>query len=1052
MKKVLFILAIVLIHLPGISQEIKPWMQQYWELSKQIANTENEDEVTKLAQQQVFLLRPIYENYRKNAYNDGLYGKICISLVQAYSSLGQYKHAKDIIDASVKHIKDNVIKLRLNIEQIKITSLQGDYEKAELLSSQIEPTISRYITELQNNPEQTKVLDIINAIINYDSAITILKGYFVERINDLIQCEKYIESINLLQQKKLLFTSLLLSNETISIINECTNRILQNLSINSFISIGQDGREDPSVFYYSQLATCYTKIGQHSEAAKCYYLAEQNCAKDDLVSVFCIVHTYLMEARYLSSIGNGLRAEQYYSKCINMCAQSGSDDLINAMNYAAMERAALIVSMGATEEAHDTITILIEYYLNKKQLYTLDFLNLLSYAISVAQYEKDYKEALQLSNQALEIIPQITEITDLATYTGLFYNKKASCQIYLGQYNEAIASLKKIPKNYQTSNTFWIKGNAEYRLKLYNDAINSLYICGQLQPLNEPIENQLERYAKLLAISIEANNAIDTQEMASNFQSYVNTITSVSTNQDLARMISIMQIYYELFILYYRHFNVHADIAYDLTLKTKGAALKNMIDLKNRVYSTNNKNLIKQYESLGEIEKSILNEANPDKQEVLKAEVYEKERGLLFNLDAFSSPATSWMDVQESLQANSITIEFVNYMLPDGGNDEYLALILRKDWNAPKMIPLCKKTVLESLTKRLQQIYNSKTHKHDSEPYIYKSLYKLIWSKLEPYINEGDNVYFSPSGLLHQINIEILRDSTGCQANEKYNLYRVSSTRELCRKKPAIAHRSAVLYGGLTYEMDTTAMAAQSRGYHTSDTFTATRGFVADSTLRAGWSYLPATYSEVNSIARQMTEHRIKTTRYVETAGTEESFKALSGKHTPIIHIATHGFFFKDEEAQTKNYFQQFGFHEAPVKEDNSLKRSGLVLAGGQRAWLGETIPDHVEDGILLAEEIATLDLSGTDLLVLSACETGLGEITSEGVFGLQRAFKKAGVQTLIMSLWKVSDEATALMMRTFYENLLSGKSKRESFSIAQQTVKAKHDNPYYWASFIMLD
>lgn len=445
----------VLIHLPGISQEIEPWMQQYWELSKQIAHTENEDEVTKLAQQQVSLLRPIYENYKKNAYNDGLYGRICISLVQAYSSLGQYKHAKNIIDASVQHIKDDVVKLRLNIERIKIVSLLGDYEKAELLSSKIEPTISRYITELQNNPEQTKVLDIINTIINYDSAITILQTYLIEKVNDLIQCKEHQKAIRLLQQKKLLFTSLLLSNKTIDTINECVNRILKDLPID-YPSLEKENREDPSVFYYSQLANCYTKIGQYSEAAKCYYLAEQNCAKDDLVSVFLVVDTYLKEARYLSSIGNELRAEQYYSKCINMCAQSGADDLINAMNYAAMERAALIASMGATEEAHDTITILIEYYLNKKQFYTLDFLNLLSYAISVVEHEKDYEEALLLSNQALEIIPHIADTTDLAAYIALFYNKKASCQIHLKQYNEAIASLKKIPKNYQTSNTFWI--------------------------------------------------------------------------------------------------------------------------------------------------------------------------------------------------------------------------------------------------------------------------------------------------------------------------------------------------------------------------------------------------------------------------------------------------------------------------------------------------------------------------------------------------------------------------------------------------------------------
>lgn len=1013
-------------------------MQQYWELSTQIASTENEDEVTELAQQQICLLQPIYENYRKNAYNDGLYGRICINLAEAYSLSGQYKYAKDIIDASVKHIKDDAIKLRLNIEQIKIISLIGDYEKAELLSSQIRPIISRYITELQNNLEQTEVLGVINAIVNYDSAIAILQMYLIEKINDLIQCKEHQKAIRLLQQKELLFTSLLLSNKTIDTIN----RILKDLPMD-FLSLEQENRIDPSVFYYTQLANCYSKIGQYSEAAKCYYLAEQNCAKDDLVSVFCVADTYLNGARYLSSIGNELRAEQYYSKCINICAQFGADDLIDEMNYAAMERAALIASMGATEEAHDTITMLIEYYLNKKQLYTLDYLNLLSYAISVVEHEKDYEEALLLSNQALEIIPHIAKTTDFAAYTALFYNKKASCQIHLRQYNEAIASLKKIPKNYQTSNTFWIKGNAEYRLKRYDDAINSLYMSGQLRSPNEPIKNQLKRYAQLLAISIESNHVVDTREMANNFQSHINTITSTSTNRDLAQMISIMQTYYELFILYYRHFHVHADIAYDLTLKTKGAALKNMIDLKNKVYSTNNKSLIRQYESLGEIEKSILNEANPDKQEVLKAEIYEKERDLLFNLDAFSSPATSWMDVQESLQENSVAIEFVNYMLPDGGNDEYLALILRKDWDAPKMILLCTKTELEQYTKNKWNMYAGIQS---------KNMYKLIWSKLELYINEGDNVYFSPSGLLHQINIEILRDSTGRQANEKYNLYRVSSTRELCRKKPTIAHKSAVLYGGLTYEMDTTAMVTQSRGYHTSDTFTATRGFVADSTLRAGWSYLPATYSEVNSIARQMTEHRIKTTRYVKTAGTEEAFKALSGKHTPIIHVATHGFFFKDEEARTKNYFQQFGLQDAPIKADNSLKRSGLVLAGGQRAWLGETIPDQVEDGILLAEEIATMDMSETDLVVLSACETGLGEITSEGVFGLQRAFKKAGVQTLIMSLWKVSDEATALMMHTFYENLLTGKSKRESFSIAQQTVKTKYDSPYYWASFIMLD
>lgn len=134
------------------------------------------------------------------------------------------------------------------------------------------------------------------------------------------------------------------------------------------------------------------------------------------------------------------------------------------------------------------------------------------------------------------------------------------------------------------------------------------------------------------------------------------------------------------------------------------------------------------------------------------------------------------------------------------------------------------------------------------------------------------------------------------------------------------------------------------------------------------------------------------------------------------------------------------------------MLRSGLMLSGGNRAWQGETIPETVEDGVLTAREISRMDLRGTDLVVLSACETGLGEVSSEGVFGLQRSFKQAGVQTLVMSLWEVSDEATRYMMTEFYSGLLSGKEKRVAFLEAKQKCKEKFPEPQYWAAFIMLD
>ena len=132
-----------------------------------------------------------------------------------------------------------------------------------------------------------------------------------------------------------------------------------------------------------------------------------------------------------------------------------------------------------------------------------------------------------------------------------------------------------------------------------------------------------------------------------------------------------------------------------------------------------------------------------------------------------------------------------------------------------------------------------------------------------------------------------------------------------------------------------------------------------------------------------------------------------------------------------------------------------MLLAGANSALDPEKrkqIPDGVEDGILTAKEISRLDFKGLDLVVLSACETGLGKITGDGVFGLQRGFKKAGAQTIVMSLWKVADDATQLLMTEFFKNLTSGKSKRESFISAQNTVKEKYPDPMYWAAFIMVD
>jgi CHAT domain-containing protein len=227
--------------------------------------------------------------------------------------------------------------------------------------------------------------------------------------------------------------------------------------------------------------------------------------------------------------------------------------------------------------------------------------------------------------------------------------------------------------------------------------------------------------------------------------------------------------------------------------------------------------------------------------------------------------------------------------------------------------------------------------------------------------------------------------------------------------------------------------------------------WVADNSFtRSGWSFLPNTEREVSEVSSILSNSRISVTGYSGTSGTEESFKALNGKHPGHIHIATHGFYLKFAPADSA------AIASSPEKRISSslmaLTRSGLILSNGGRAWKGDPIPEGIDDGILQADEIAGLDLSGTSLLVLSACQTALGDISSDGVYGLQRAFKNAGVETIIMSLWEVDDKATFEFMAAFYRSLTKGRSKHDAFCNAQRQLKKNYDDPYYWAAFIMLD
>ena len=415
--------------------------------------------------------------------------------------------------------------------------------------------------------------------------------------------------------------------------------------------------------------------------------------------------------------------------------------------------------------------------------------------------------------------------------------------------------------------------------------------------------------------------------------------------------------------------------------------------------------------------------------------------GFANELDDYTKKLSiSWRDIQRNLKEGDLAIEFANFKDTAAKQLVYVALVLKKGMTAPEIVKL-----YES-----DDFYDVKTKEYYTTP----KLYNIIWRPLAKYLESAKSVYFSPVGQFHTIGIEYLSGDDGKIFAEKFDTYRLSSTRELALNRTVNTNRKASTYGGIQYEFSKDEWRELKDDKNNLDTNNYRDIPQIAAKLRGlGMGYLEGTKLESASIAALLLSANYDVTALSDAAATEESFKQLSGKGLKILHIGTHGFYESADDMKNAGY--KFFSGNPQSEEDRSLSCSGLMFAGANSALdpkRNAEIPEGVDDGVLTAKEISRLDFQGLDLVVLSACQTGLGEITGEGVFGLQRGFKKAGAQTIVMSLWKVADESTQLLMVEFFKNLTAGQSKRAAFLAAQKTVRAKYPNPLHWAAFVMVD
>lgn len=397
--------------------------------------------------------------------------------------------------------------------------------------------------------------------------------------------------------------------------------------------------------------------------------------------------------------------------------------------------------------------------------------------------------------------------------------------------------------------------------------------------------------------------------------------------------------------------------------------------------------------------------------------------------------------IAQSLKPHEVVVEFVNYIEGSMSNDPnssdkeiYGAIILKSVNDKPVY------TYIEIGDSEQFKAFVDNHNLYISNTQESRDFQKLFWNKIIAQIEKGSTIYFSPSGILYQLAIENTYVCNRTIGEEYYSLYRISSTRNFPLQPRFLKDLStAKLYGGIDYENQ--AQLTDNVQPITEDCTSQIDTSIIRGSGITKWNYLPGTSKEIDSISKILKRY-VSLTSYTKNQASESTIKSESGHSSNILHFATHGFYSKPKEENRKTFFN----------ENVPLSRSGLIFSGANRAWSGEQTLDGRDDGILTSEEIANLDLSQTDLVILSACETGLGDITNEGVLGLQRGFKNAGVKTIIMSLWKIDDKVSSEFMKFFYDSFADGLSSQEAFRKAKNKIRANYPDPYYWAGFIMLD
>lgn len=603
-----------------------------------------------------------------------------------------------------------------------------------------------------------------------------------------------------------------------------------------------------------------------------------------------------------------------------------------------------------------------------------------------------------------------------------------------------------------------LKGDIHYSKREYGKAedyyesAKKLYVkfFNNNHPEYVKVQSKLSKTYFMQGDVKKAQGALE--EVLANYSTFIKEYFPALSEREKAKfwntIKSDFEFYNTLVINYNRKNGDMIGNLYNNALLTKALLLSSSIKIRQRILTSNDEELkaiYKDWEAKKDLLTKVLSmsteqlmQAGIDGQ-VLLGQVEDLEVQLSEKSEDFSSSfdkkVVTWGNVKNALGPNEVALEMIRFRVFDHtfSTDSimYAVLYVKNEGkkSAPGLILLKNGKDLES--KYLKYYRNSIKYRVD-DPKSYEN----FWKPIQDVVGNPGSIYLSADGVYNQINLEAIKLEDGSYVLDRSNIVLVSNTKDLYLDKVTTR---------LTQQANTATMFGDPQYY----VATPPGEWTGRASMRGGnpdvVDRLVGTAKEIEGLKDMLRSDGWITEDYIQDEATEQAVKNMDNPR--IFHVATHGFFAPNADLSAED----IAMNENAAAQ-NPLLKTGLLMAGAGDVLNETTSNFNVDDGILTAYEAMNLTLDKTDLVVLSACETGLGEIEAgEGVYGLQRAFLVAGARTIIMSLFKVSDEATQKLMVKFYNKWLETGDKRESFIFAKQEIKEEYKDPIFWGPFIMI-